>query len=98
MKKISLCVSLALTLSFSTVAALAADAPAPATAAPAAAPAAPAAKADPDINQRLADLEAEVSNSARGSDAADSKVNSKLDGVSSPGANAWQMTSSALVL
>jgi Amt family ammonium transporter len=58
----------------------------------------PATKADPDLAQRVADLEAYVSNGARGSDAADSKVASKLDGVAGPGHNGWMMTSSALVL
>ena len=62
-------------------------------------PAAPAAKkADPDLAQRVADLEAYVSNGTRGSDAADAKVSSKLDSVSGPGHNAWMMTSAALVL
>src|SRR6266568_989092 len=67
---------------------------------PAAAPAtpAPAKKADPNLEQRIADLEAYVSNGARGSDAADAKVTSKLDGVPGPGHNAWMMTSAALVL
>jgi Amt family ammonium transporter len=71
-----------------------------ATNTPAAAPALTAAakKADPDSNQRLADLEAYVSNGPRGSDASDAKVTSKLDGIPGPGHNAWQMTSSALVL
>lgn len=55
-------------------------------------------KADPDINQRVADLEAYVSNGSRGSDATDAKVSSKLDGVAGPGHNAWMMTSAALVL
>ena len=73
----------------------AADAPATA---PAATPAAAPAKADPDANQRIADLEAYVSNGSRGSDAAGAKVSSKLDGVPGPGHNAWQMTSTALVL
>jgi len=75
--------------------------PAAAPAAPAAAAAAPAAtaaKADPDLAQRVADLEAYVSNGSRGSDAADAKVSSKLDGTAGPGHNAWMMTSSALVL
>src|SRR5262245_55515133 len=67
-----------------------------APAAPAAA--APAKKADPDINQRMADVEAYIGNGARGSDAADAKVTSKLDGVAGPGHNAWMMTSAALVL
>src|SRR2546422_5303726 len=60
--------------------------------------AAPAKKADPDINQRVADLEAYVGNASRGSDAADAKVTSKLDGVPGPGHNAWMMASAALVL
>lgn len=64
---------------------------------PTVAPAA-AAKADPDLAQRVADLEAYFSNSARGSDAADSKVSSKVDGTAGPGHNAWMMTSAALVL
>jgi Amt family ammonium transporter len=59
---------------------------------------APSAKAEPDANQRLADLEAYVSNGTRGSDAENAKVSSKLDGVPGPGHNAWQMTSAALVL
>src|SRR5260370_11981741 len=64
---------------------------------PAAAPA-EVKKADPDLPQRVADLEAYVSNGARGSDAADAKVSSKLDGVAGPGHNAWMMASAALVL
>src|SRR6266487_2891408 len=60
--------------------------------------AAPAKKADPDLAQRVADLEAYVGNGARGSDVADAKVTSKLDGSSGPGHNAWQMASAALVL
>ncbi|HVV01002.1 MAG TPA: ammonium transporter [Verrucomicrobiae bacterium] len=55
-------------------------------------------KAEPDLAQRVADLEAFVGNGPRGSDAADAKVTSKLDGVSGPGHNAWMMTSAALVL
>ena len=76
------------------------DAPTPAAVAPpdAAAAAAPAKKAEPDINQRVADLEAYVGNGSRGSDAADAKVTSKLDGVPGPGHNAWMMASAALVL
>jgi Amt family ammonium transporter len=65
---------------------------------PASAADTPPAKADPDVNQRVADLEAYVGNTARGSDAADAKVSSKLDGVAGPGHNAWQMASAALVL
>ena len=78
------------------------QAPAPASAtavAPVAAPAAePPKKADPNVEQRLADLEAYVGNGARGSDATDAKVSSKLDGTAGPGHNAWMMTASALVL
>ena len=55
------------------------------------------AKADPDLTQRVADLEAYVNNGARGADAADAKVSSKVPG-SGPGHNGWMMTSSALVL
>src|SRR5215471_5871513 len=68
------------------------------TNAPAAAPTDAAKKADPDLQQRVADLEAYVSNGARGSDATDAKVSSKLDGVAGPGHNAWMMASAALVL
>src|SRR5262249_1720811 len=67
------------------------------TNAPVAAPA-EAKKAEPDDHQRIADLEAYVSNGARGSDATDAKVSSKLDGVAGPGHNAWMMASAALVL
>jgi ammonium transporter, Amt family len=56
-----------------------------------------AAKAEPNVEQRLADLEAYVNNGARGSDATDAKVTSKVSG-SGPGHNGWMMTSSALVL
>jgi Amt family ammonium transporter len=62
-----------------------------------AAPAAVAAPADPDINQRVADLEAYINNGTRGSDAANAKVKSNIAG-SGPGHNAWMMTSAALVL
>jgi len=55
-------------------------------------------KAEPNLEQRIADLEAYVNNVGRGSDAADAKVTSKLDGAPGPGHNAWMMTSSALVL
>ncbi|HUR44823.1 MAG TPA: ammonium transporter [Candidatus Saccharimonadales bacterium] len=71
--------------------------PTPTPAAPAA-DATPAKKADPNMEQRIADLEAYVNNGTRGSDAADAKVTSKLDGVAGPGHNAWMMTSAALVL
>jgi Amt family ammonium transporter len=59
--------------------------------------AAPPAKADPSVEQRISDLEAYVNNGARGSDAADSTVASKVGGAG-PGHNAWMMTSAALVL
>jgi Amt family ammonium transporter len=57
-----------------------------------------AAKSEPDLPQRVADLEAYVSNGARGADAADAKITSKLSDVPGPGHNGWMMTSSALVL
>ena len=69
------------------------DAPAPAAAAAAAAPA----KADPTLEQRIADLEAYVNNGARLADAADAKVSSKISG-SGPGHNSFQMVCAALVL
>jgi hypothetical protein len=50
------------------------------------------AAAEPTVEQRLADLEAYINNAARTPDVA-SKVN-----VPGPGHNAWQMTSTALVL
>jgi len=65
---------------------------------PARAADAPPAKADPDLAQRVADLEAYVTNSARGADAPDAKVASKLADSAGPGHNAWMMTSAALVL
>jgi Amt family ammonium transporter len=55
------------------------------------------AKSEPNLEQRIADLEAYVNNGARGSDAADSTVISKVGGAG-PGHNAWMMTSAALVL
>lgn len=98
MKKLLL--SLALLATLPLVPKLAA-ADTPAAAAPAAdtnaPPAAAGAKADPDVNQRLADLEAYVNNAARGADAADAKVKSNISGAG-PGHNAWMMTSAALVL
>jgi Amt family ammonium transporter len=54
-------------------------------------------KADPSIEQRIADLEAYVNNTARAADAADATVSSKISGAG-PGHNAWMMTSAALVL
>ena len=93
MKTILLKVSLSLALTMSPFALLAENA---ATNTPPAA-AAPA-KAEPNLEQRVADLEAYVSNGTRGSDAENAKVSSKLDGTPGPGHNAWQMTSAALVL
>jgi Amt family ammonium transporter len=59
-------------------------------------PAAAAAEpADPDLAQRVADLEAYINNGARGS--AEGKVKSMIAGPG-PGHNAWQMVSTALVL
>jgi Amt family ammonium transporter len=52
----------------------------------------PAAPPEPTVEQRLADLEAYVNNTARTADVA-----SKIPGPG-PGHNAWQMTSTALVL
>ena len=59
--------------------------------------AAPGAKTEPTVEQRLADLEAYVNNGARGSDAPDAKVGTKL-ATPGPGHNGWMMTSAALVL
>jgi Amt family ammonium transporter len=73
----------------------AAAAPAPAAAETAAAEPAPAAEeaaAEPTVEQRLADLEAYLNNGAR-----TEGVASKVAGPG-PGHNAWQMTSTALVL
>ena len=60
------------------------------------APSVPA-KADPSLDQRVADLEAYINNAARCADAADAKVTSKISGAG-PGHNGWMMTSAALVL
>lgn len=54
-------------------------------------------KAEPSIDQRISDLEAYINNTARGSDAVDSTVASKVGGAG-PGHNAWMMVSAALVL
>ena len=58
---------------------------------------APEAKADPDLAQRVADLEAYINNGTRGADATNAKVKSNIS-VAGPGHNAWMMTSAALVL
>jgi Amt family ammonium transporter len=55
------------------------------------------ARAEPTLDQRVADLEAYVNNAARGADAAQARIVSKISGPG-PGHNAWMMTSSALVL
>jgi Amt family ammonium transporter len=51
----------------------------------------------PSLEQRVADLEAYVNNSARGADAANARIASNVPGPG-PGHNAWMMTASALVL
>jgi len=53
--------------------------------------------ADPNIEQRISDLEAYMNNGARGSDTAGATVTSKVGGAG-PGHNAWMMMSAALVL
>ncbi len=55
------------------------------------------AKAEPTMEQRIADLEAYMGNAARGADATDAKMTSKIPGPG-PGHNAWMMVSAALVL
>lgn len=60
-----------------------------------AAAAAAATPAEPDLAQRVADLEAYVNNTVRAT--AEPKLASKIAGPG-PGHNAWQMTSTALVL
>lgn len=74
-----------------------APAPAPAPAAAAEAPAAPAAEAPaaagPSLEERVADIEAYMNNVPRVTAAGTSKVAGP-----GPGHNAWQMTSTALVL
>ena len=52
--------------------------------------------ADPSVEERLADLEAYVNNAARAT-AGNTNYSSKIAGPG-PGHNAWQMTSTALVL
>ena len=66
--------------------------------APAARADAPPQKTEPDLAQRVADLEAYVANGARGADAPDAKLASKLADLPGPGHNGWMMTSAALVL
>ncbi len=51
----------------------------------------------PSLEQRVSDLEAYMNNSARGADAADAQIGSKVSGPG-PGHNAWMMVATALVL
>src|SRR2546422_2460123 len=53
--------------------------------------------ASPSLEQRVADLEAYVNNSARGADVANAQTVSNISGPG-PGSNAWMMTCAALVL
>jgi Amt family ammonium transporter len=53
--------------------------------------------ATPSLEQRVADLEAYVNNSARGADAVNPKTLSNISGPG-PGHNGWMMTCTALVL
>lgn len=53
--------------------------------------------AAPSLEQRVADLEAYINNSARGADAANSPTPSNITGPG-PSYNAWMMTCAALVL
>src|SRR5438270_8383263 len=53
--------------------------------------------ASPSLEQRVADLEAYVNNSARGADSANASVASNISGPG-PASNAWMMTCAALVL
>ena len=53
--------------------------------------------ASPSLEQRVADLEAYVNNSARGADALNAPVASNIVGPG-PAHNAWMMTCAALVL
>src|ERR1700736_583660 len=64
---------------------------------PHASPAGTAPAASPSLEQRVADLEAYINNSARGSDSANTKSVSNISGPG-PGHNGWMMTASALVL
>src|SRR5882672_4226589 len=53
--------------------------------------------ASPSLEQRVADLEAYMNNSARAADSANAPVASNISGPG-PASNAWMMTSAALVL
>src|SRR4030088_952360 len=56
----------------------------------------PSPSSSPSLEQRVADLEAYVNNSARGADT-NAQIISKISGPG-PGPNAWMMTCAALVL
>ena len=107
MKRIILNLTMLVALGATTRVVRAADEPTPpAAAAPAAASAIPK-RADPSVEQRLADLEAYVNNGARVADGTNN-VSSKLGTYDEktgsyspnpgPGHNGWMMTSAALVL
>jgi Amt family ammonium transporter len=68
-----------------------------ASAAPAAAEAAATAAKDPSLEERVADIEAYMNNGARATAGNTNGIVSKVAGPG-PGHNAWQMTSTALVL
>src|SRR5437870_8966211 len=105
MKKTLLTLSISIALTAATWVARAADEAVPA--ASAATPSATPKRADPTVEQRLADLEAYVNNGARVADGTNT-VSSKLGAYDEktgsyspnpgPGHNGWMMTSSALVL
>ncbi|HZR78205.1 MAG TPA: hypothetical protein VFA58_03310, partial [Chthoniobacterales bacterium] len=57
----------------------------------------PSPATSPSLEQRVADLEAYVNNSARASDSAETIAKSNISGPG-PGHNGWMMTASALVL
>src|SRR5947199_9974064 len=57
----------------------------------------PSTSTSPSLEQRVADLEAYINNSARGADVANAQTVSNIPGPG-PGHNAWMMTCAALVL
>jgi len=84
MKRFLLCLIFAAAFAAGQFSTLAADTPAPTP-------------KDPTIEQRIADLESYVNNAGRLADTPTNNVKSNISGPG-PGANAWQMTSTALVL
>lgn len=64
---------------------------------PVAAAPAPGSLIEPSLDQRVADLEAYINNTARGADVPGVGVASKVGGAG-PGHNGWMMTAAALVL